>query len=261
MKKFAILNSNTLKIIAAVSMVFDHIGVLFFPYSVFWRFVGRIAFPIFAFMISEGARYTKNKLKYFLTVFSLATLCQIVYYFFDGGSLYMCILVTFSISILLIYLLNFTKKLLFDKSAKWYFKLGAVLAFILAIAAVYFITSKEFVEKTGIYIDYGFAGIMTPVFASLFDFRNIDVPDDIRKIDCLPARVFCLVLPLIALACGSDVTGVQAYALLAIPLLLLYSGERGKLKMKYFFYIFYPAHLAILTGLYMLTMIIKHGGI
>ena len=38
-------------------------------------------------------------------------------------------------------------------------------------------------------------------------------------------------------------------ALLALPLLMLYSGRRGKWNMKYFFYIFYPAHLAILQGI------------
>lgn len=171
----------------------------------------------------------------------------------------MCILVTFSISILLIYLLNFTKKLLFDEKSKWYLKACAVLAFASAVAVVYFITTDDFAARTGIYIDYGFAGIMTPVFASLFDFRGIDVPKQAERLDIIPIRVCCLIIPLIALALGTDVTGVQGYALLAIPLLLLYSGERGKYKMKYFFYVFYPAHLVLLTGLYMLTMMIKQG--
>ena len=257
MKKITCLNANTLKIIAAIAMVFDHIGVLFFPQSMIFRIIGRISFPIFAFMISEGAKYTRNKLKYFLTVFSLATLCQIVYYFFDGGSLYMCILVTFSISILLIYLLNFAKRVIFDKDAKWYLKIASVLPFITAIVAVYFITSQDFISKTKIYIDYGFAGILTPVLASLFDFKGTKAPEYIKKIDTIPTRVICLAIGLITLAAVSDVLGVQYYALLAIPLLLMYSGERGRLKMKYFFYIFYPVHLAVLTGIYMLTLMTK----
>ena len=48
---------------------------------------------------------------------------------------------------------------------------------------------------------------------------------------------------------------IQAFALLALPLLLLYSGKRGKVKMKYFFYVFYPLHLAALEGIAMILKI------
>nr|MBQ4319591.1 hypothetical protein [Clostridia bacterium] len=46
-----------------------------------------------------------------------------------------------------------------------------------------------------------------------------------------------------------DLGGVQWYSLLVLPLLLLYSGKRGQLNTKYFFYVFYPLHLALLQGL------------
>lgn len=55
---------------------------------------------------------------------------------------------------------------------------------------------------------------------------------------------------LVILACGSNV--IQWFSLAAIPLLLLYSGRRGACGLKYFFYVFYPAHLAILGGLSMI---------
>ena len=110
LEKTRILSGNTLKILAAIFMVIDHIGLMFFPSMIIFRCIGRLSMPIFAFMISEGAKYTKNKLKYFLSVFILAVICQTVYYFADGGSLYMSILVTFSISILLIYALDYFKK-------------------------------------------------------------------------------------------------------------------------------------------------------
>nr|MBQ4317949.1 hypothetical protein [Clostridia bacterium] len=46
-----------------------------------------------------------------------------------------------------------------------------------------------------------------------------------------------------------DLSGNQWYSLLVIPFILLYSGRRGKVNTKYFFYIFYPAHLAILQAI------------
>ena len=109
-------SGNALKIIAAISMLIDHIGVIFFPQIKIFRILGRIALPIFSFMIAEGARYTRNKLRYFLTVFSLATACQIVYFLYDGDT-YMSILVTFSISIVTIYAMQFFKENLFSKNA------------------------------------------------------------------------------------------------------------------------------------------------
>ena len=71
---FAILNGNTLKIIAAIAMLCDHVGLMFFPQVSIFRIIGRLAFPIFAFMIAEGAHYTKRKARYFLTIFSLAAI-------------------------------------------------------------------------------------------------------------------------------------------------------------------------------------------
>ena len=47
-------------------------------------------------------------------------------------------------------------------------------------------------------------------------------------------------------------TSMQYYALLSIPVLLLYSGKRGKLNLKYFFYVFYPLHLLAIEGVAML---------
>nr|MBQ4318425.1 hypothetical protein [Clostridia bacterium] len=100
-----VLNGNTLKFIAAFSMLVDHIGVLFLPGNSLLRIIGRLAMPIFAYMIAEGCRYTKNRLRYFLTIFAFAVGCQLVY-FFAAGDTYMSILVTFSLSILTIYSLQ-----------------------------------------------------------------------------------------------------------------------------------------------------------
>ena len=117
MQKIRILSGNALKIIAAVAMLIDHIGLLFFPEQMIFRVIGRIAFPIFAFMIAEGCRYTRNKLRYLLTLSSLALVIQVVYYI-AMKSLVMSIFVTFSISIVLVYSLQLFKKLYFSPQSK-----------------------------------------------------------------------------------------------------------------------------------------------
>ena len=65
MEKQGVLNGNHLKLIAAFTMLLDHVGILLFPQIRLLRILGRLAYPIFAFMIAEGCRYTKNKLRYF----------------------------------------------------------------------------------------------------------------------------------------------------------------------------------------------------
>lgn len=91
------LTGNELKIIAAFAMLIDHIGLIFFPTEQAFRIVGRLAFPIFAFMIAEGCEYTKHKLRYFLTVAVLAAVCQCFYYLFEN-SLYVYTCYLFAIN-------------------------------------------------------------------------------------------------------------------------------------------------------------------
>lgn len=66
------LSGNALRIIAALSMLIDHIGVILFPNVTILRIIGRIAFPIDAFMIAEGCANTKNKLWYLSSLSDMA---------------------------------------------------------------------------------------------------------------------------------------------------------------------------------------------
>ena len=238
-KNFGILSGNALKIIAALSMLIDHIGVMFFPQVKILRIIGRIAMPIFSFMIAEGARYTRNKARYFLTVFGLAAVCQLVYFLYDGDT-YMSILVTFSLSILTIYALDFFKESLFSFEATALRKILSCLLFLSVVTVVYYL-------NTILEIDYGFLGCMLPVFASVFHApKNCDM-EFLKKLDVMYIHLLMLSVGLVCLALSSG--GTQPWSLLALPFLALYSGKRGKTNMKYFFYIFYPAHLLILEGI------------
>ena len=219
------MTGNTLKIIAAIAMLIDHVGLMFFPENALFRIIGRLAFPIFAFMIAEGCKYTRSRLRYFLQLFGLALGCQIVYFIADG-SMYLSVLFTFSLAVLTIFALQYCKA---KPTAL------PLLLFITTVAAVYVLNQL-------LDIDYGFFGCMLPVFAAAFHSTRFDKP-------LLNILMLALGLLLLWISLG----GLQLYALAAVPLLLCYSGRRGKIKMKYFFYIFYPAHLALLQVILWLT--------
>lgn len=226
------LSGNTLKLIAAVSMLLDHAGVILFPGCRLLRILGRLAFPIFAFMIAEGCRYTRNRVRYFLRMFVLACLCQTVYFLVDG-SMYLGILFTFSLAVPVIWSVQQARELLAGDAPLLRKTLGVLSP--LALTACLYLLNRYVV------VDYGFWGCMCPVLAGL-------LPDGRYQRTGSAA-----LLGLGLLALGYDHGGIQYYALLALPLLLCYSGARGRLRMKYFFYIFYPAHMVLLYGIALLV--------
>ena len=243
LKKIRIFNSNTIKIFAAVFMFIDHFGLMLYPRVMWFRILGRLSMPLFAFAIAEGCRYTRNKWKHFLMLFGLGVVCQIVYAIVDPKTQYFGILITFSFSVVMIYALQFAKKCTFEKKPIWWKITLAWLLFIALVAGTYL-----FCEKFT--VDYKFYGCMLPVFASIFDFHRIPAPAILKKLDILPLRVLCMALPMIPMMyVGALGIKITCYSFLTIPLLLLYNGEKGKWNMKYFFYIFYPLHLALLEGI------------
>jgi hypothetical protein len=75
--------NDTLKIIALVTMLIDHIGAIFFPETMLWRTIGRIAFPIFSWQLVEGYVHTSNRLRYGLRLFLFGCVSQIPYMFMN----------------------------------------------------------------------------------------------------------------------------------------------------------------------------------
>ena len=208
---------------------------MFFPQIEALRIIGRLAYPIFAYMIAQGCAHTRNRRRYFLRVFSLAALCQIVYSL-AGGALYFGILVTFCCGIAMSFALQELKRQLFALEPGG--NSGGLL-FGLSVVTVWLL-NRWFV------IDYGFWGCMVPVFAGMFQSKETD-PMWFRSLDRKELHVAMTGIGLMLLAW--DAGEIQFWSLLALPLLLLYSGKRGKWNLKYFFYIFYPAHLAILQAI------------
>ena len=214
------LTNNQLKLIGLLSMTCDHVGKGLLPQYPVLQIIGRLAFPIFAFMIAEGCLYTKDKKKYMVSMISMAALCQIVY-FVAMGSLYQCVLVTFSLSILLIFL---TKKAMDTKGI-----LSKVILVVFYLGTFFIcVLLPHMLPQTDFQIDYGMLGVLLPIVVYLS-------PNRICRIIFTTAILGLL---------GSVLQGFQWYALLAVPLLAVYNGNRGKLNLKKLFYIYYPVHLA-----------------
>lgn len=219
MKKFG-LTGNQLKLLAVITMTIDHVGAYLFP-SVMWlRIIGRLAFPIYAFMIAEGCHHTRSMPRYLLSVAGMAALCQSVQYLFNG-SLHMYILVTFSLSILLIWLLQLAQK-------NGFFGLLAILA----VGGVYYITQLLPGQLPGDFrIDYDFMGVMLPVmiWAAKEKWQSLGV----------------CAIGLVLMGIGNT---IQMYGVLAVIPLMLYNGNRGKARLKAFFYWYYPVHLVAICA-------------
>ena len=132
-----LLTKNQLKILAMVCMTIDHIGAMLFPQAVWLRVIGRLAFPLFSYCIAEGCRYTRNKARYFGSVFACGAVCVIA--FLPFGGFYGNALITLSLSILLLYGVEAWKS-----SGKLRF-----LVLTAALAAAFYLLCRT------VYIDYG----------------------------------------------------------------------------------------------------------
>lgn len=224
------LTGNQLKILAVIFMTIDHIGMLLFPQIRLFRMIGRLAFPIFAYTFAEGCKYTKNRMRHFLTLSIIGFLCQIVYSLLTH-SLYMNILITLSLSAAMIYSYDIAKKQ--DKFISYLFP-------AVVLVAIFFICQimPKILDGTDFDIDYGFLGAMLPVLVYYGKTKE--------------DKLILLSVGLLALAISSGAT--QLLAIFAVPILYFYNEKRGKWRMKYFFYIYYPVHIVVifLIGLFLI---------
>ena len=224
------LSNNQLKMIAMLTMLCDHVALTFFPSSLLLRILGRISFPIFAYMIAEGCRYTKCRWKHFAMLFGLGAICQVVF-LVAMNSWYMGILLTFSLSILTIYAIDSYLK---DRTNR---RLGVMIAALCGVVLVSVLLPGLLFEY-GFTFDYGPFGVFLPVAIYYARLKWLKM----------------LVMLAALIGWGIAWGGVRWFALLALPFLLLYNGERGRMRMKYLFYIFYPSHLVLL---YLISLIIR----
>lgn len=214
------MSSFVLKIIAVISMLFDHTGYIIFHEFSFMNYLGRLAFPIFAFQLTEGYLHTKNLKKYLLRLFLFALISQIPYMLFlstfsDG----------FSLNIFFTLLLGILAITCYEKiKSKYLGILGVILCAVIAQISN---------------CDYGWFGI-----AIIFIFYLLKN----RKIAMNLAFIFLTAInyiyQYIITSYVSYLLIIPFFCLALIPI-NLYNGKKGK-DMKYLLYIFYPLHLILL---------------
>ena len=217
-----LFTNNQLKIFALIAMTADHVGLQLLPQYGFLRVIGRLAFPIFAYMIAEGCQYTKNRKKHLLTLAAMAFLFQLVY-LIAMDSVYQGIFVTFTLSVSLIFSVERAKerRTVFDILLA-----GGVFVAIVFLCSILprLWTSSDFA------IDYDLVGVLIPAVV-YFERKRLG------KLIMMAALLIVLAL---------EWGGIQWFSLLALIPLACYNGKRGKRKMKNLFYIYYPAHLVVI---------------
>ena len=229
-------SASTLKILAALLMLIDHVGLQFFPSEPILRIIGRLSFPLFAYFIAEGCRYTKNRLRHFFLIFLLGAFCESAYLLYTGeieGN----VLLTFSVSILLIYCLQLLKQCICQGKPTQI--LISLLLFISAVIAAYPLCAL-------LDLDYGFAGVILPLFATIFDYKEGCAPSFLKRYDRLPYRLCSFFIGLLFLVYTKGFSSLQVWSLLSILPLSCYNGKAGAKRLKYWFYLFYPLHLLLL---------------
>ncbi len=223
------ISGSTLKIIALVTMLTDHIGaailepvlmqkaesmhILWTSYSdlilidktlgttyIAMRYIGRIAFPIFCFLLVEGFLHTRNVRRY-------AFRYQNVFF-----TLFIGLLVITALQAVMTHMTE-------------HISLRILLCLISIFSGMYFASLLN--------TDYGAMGVLTILL--IYVFRN-------NRLHASTAACLCLIA----------MNTIEATSLLCIPLITHYNGKRG-LQLKYVFYAFYPVHLLILYCIYRLV--------
>lgn len=238
MKKRFDISSFTLHILAMTFMLLDHMWATLFPAQVWMTCIGRIAFPIFAFMTVEGYCHTHNLKRYLMRLLGFALIAEIPFDLMYGGMpfypYHQNVLWTFLIALVGIALIERVK----ERAKPFVYVLAAIgIVLVCALAG------------TLLAVDYYGMGVLT-VFVFYF-FRQ-------RKWWCLLGQLAALYWINVELLGGQYYPVViaghefelyeQSLALLALIPIWLYNGRQGHHSkgFQYFCYAFYPVHMLIL---------------
>ncbi len=221
------LSGSALKVIAVLSMITDHCAYYLLehctPLYETLRCFGRIAFPVFAFLIAEGFAHTRNRSRYFLTLLGFAVISEIPWYLLNGFDGTHNVMFTLALGVAAL--------AVFDRLCEH----GSICYFSIIVIGF-------FAWCAG--VDYDWRGILMIVIFYMLRRQTID-PCISRNIISFPSQAVIQILFTFPLMMHYGIVG----AILASAVIFLYDGTRGNIKgavAKYSFYAFYPLHLLLI---------------
>ena len=235
-KPFGGLTSNMLRILAVIFMITDHLWATIVPGSNWMTYLGRLAFPIFAFQISEGFIHTSNLKKYTLRLLAFAVVSEIPFNLFYGGNWFypyhQNVMFTLLLGLLAITLIDKARK---EKTSKQIVKTVLLLIPICLGAYIGF-------------PDYGFWGFLTVVMFYLFRGFPFAWLLQLAAMVLMNIVLFEGQQFIVEFAGKTYEIATQGFDVFALIPIGLYGGKKGKSSkiMQYGFYAFYPVHMIIL---------------
>lgn len=224
------MTSFALHLIAMLSMFIDHAAIILFDNQEIMRMMGRIAFPIFAFLLVEGFKKTKSRKNYFLRLLMLAVISEPIFdYALTGKFVYW-----FHQNTIFTFIIAFGFMLYIEKNRKNLFKVALALA---ATPVVGFVTL----------IDYFYVGITTVMVFYMFDKRT--KTHLVGQIISMTIIAFAISgNPLYEFSNASFVIPDEILSIFSLAFIWLYKGVQGYHKpwFRNFCYAFYPGHFALL---------------
>lgn len=234
------LNANHLKMIAIIAMTVDHAADLIFPHfpsdpvAIILHIIGRLTAPIMWFFVCEGFYHTKNLCKYLLRMLALAIVSHFAYCFAFG-----------------IQYMPFSSGIFNQTSVIWPLFWAIVSLWLLHTSTIFAQWQKWllliFINIITFPSDWSCIAVMA--ILSMYDHRgNLE-----KQMGCM--MFWVALYSIVSYFCVSKSYAViQMAVILVYPFLKQYNGQKGTAKwMKWFFYIYYPAHL-VLVGLIRLAV-------
>ena len=246
------ISGSTLKLIAIFTMLIDHIAATVILQminngiggqtliDIYWvmRSIGRMAFPVFCFLLVEGFKYTHSREKYAARMFIFALISEIPFDLainntvleFKSNNVFFTLLLGLLAITVLDWLKSVDKIEKASSAVKWFF-----VTLIRCIVMVSVVLVMMIIAEFALCCDYGAAGVGCIVMMYLVS-SNRDV-------------AFAVAVILLGLFSGT----IEFFALFMLIPLRYYNGKRG-ISLKYIFYAFYPVHLFVLYLICRLAM-------